>query len=120
MIIDINLLKGKNMSEVEFPVLDLEPYFNGEADADIKLAEQLKEVCETIGFFFLNKHFNKHNFSHLGWTIISAGLQTMKRNRYIFSIITSILQHKLICTYEFRRDFLFYVFRFSSVVLLRL
>ena len=44
------------MSEVEFPVLDLEPYFNGEADADIKLAEQLKEVCETIGFFFLKNH----------------------------------------------------------------
>ena len=43
------------MSEVEFPVLDLEPYFNGEADADIKLAEQLKEVCETIGFFFLKR-----------------------------------------------------------------
>jgi isopenicillin N synthase-like dioxygenase len=44
------------MSKVEFPVLDLEPYFNGEADADIKLAEQLKEVCETIGFFFLKNH----------------------------------------------------------------
>ena len=40
------------MSQVEFPVLDLEPFFNGKENADIKLANQLKEVCETIGFSF--------------------------------------------------------------------
>ena len=44
------------MLEVEFPVLDLEPYFKGEEDAAEKLADQLKEVCETIGFFFLKNH----------------------------------------------------------------
>ena len=44
------------MSQVEFPILDLEPFFNGEENADIKLANQLKEVCETIGFFFLKNH----------------------------------------------------------------
>ena len=41
------------MSQVEFPVLDLEPFFNGKENADVMLANQLKEVCETIGFFFL-------------------------------------------------------------------
>ena len=44
------------MSQVEFPVLDLKPYFDGTEHADKKLAEQLKEVCETIGFFFLKNH----------------------------------------------------------------
>lgn len=44
------------MSEVEFPVLDLEPFFKGEEKAAEKLALQLKEVCESIGFFFLKNH----------------------------------------------------------------
>ena len=48
------------MSQVEFPVLDLEPFFNGKENADVMLANQLKEVCETIGFFFL-KTIKFHN-----------------------------------------------------------
>ena len=44
------------MSDLEVPVIDLGPYLAGEKGALERAADELREACETIGFFFIGNH----------------------------------------------------------------
>ncbi len=43
-------------STEEIPVLDFAPYLNGEPGGREKVAEQLREITKTVGFFYLKNH----------------------------------------------------------------
>src|SRR5213082_1119009 len=38
------------------PILDLGPYLAGEPEADLRLAAELRQACEEIGFYFITNH----------------------------------------------------------------
>jgi isopenicillin N synthase-like dioxygenase len=38
------------------PILDLGPYLAGEPGADLRLASELRQACERIGFYFITGH----------------------------------------------------------------
>jgi isopenicillin N synthase-like dioxygenase len=43
-------------STEEIPLLDMAPYLKGEAGGRERVAKQLKEITETVGFFYLRGH----------------------------------------------------------------
>src|SRR5438445_748568 len=43
-------------SDETIPILDLGPYLAGEPDAEQRLAEELRDACENIGFYFIVNH----------------------------------------------------------------
>jgi isopenicillin N synthase-like dioxygenase len=51
----IHLMDHPDSTE-EVPVLDMGPYLSGTPDAAERLAQELRQVTETIGFFYLSGH----------------------------------------------------------------
>src|SRR5829696_7498423 len=43
-------------SDEEIPIIDMGPYLAGETRADKQLAAELRDVTETVGFFYLKNH----------------------------------------------------------------
>ncbi|HUN50156.1 MAG TPA: 2-oxoglutarate and iron-dependent oxygenase domain-containing protein [Candidatus Sulfotelmatobacter sp.] len=40
----------------KIPIIDFGPYFAGKPDALTRLADQVREACENIGFFYISRH----------------------------------------------------------------
>jgi isopenicillin N synthase-like dioxygenase len=45
-----------SVADKTIPILDLGPYLAGEPGADRRLAEELRQACEQIGFYFIVNH----------------------------------------------------------------
>ena len=52
---EIRLMDYPDSTE-EIPLLDMSPYLRGEPGGRERVAERLKEITETIGFFYLSGH----------------------------------------------------------------
>ena len=51
----IDLMNNPDSVE-EIPIIDMGSYLAGKPGADRQMAEQLREVTETVGFFYLTNH----------------------------------------------------------------
>lgn len=51
-----DLLIAKSIGLSEIPVIDFDPFLNGDEDQRSEVARQITDACESIGFFYLKGH----------------------------------------------------------------
>ena len=44
------------MSSIEVPVIDLSPFYSGDPEQKIRVAQELDSICQNIGFLVVTGH----------------------------------------------------------------